>query len=61
MEFGFREPAAAEHYAGALSDVGDVGKRIGVEEDEIGTVASRDQTEGVFGFKIFTDVFCSRV
>lgn len=57
MEFGFREPAAAEHHAGALSDVGDVGERIGVEEYEIGAVAGGDEAEGVFGFKIVADVF----
>ena len=60
MEFGFREPAAAEHHAGALGDVGDVGERIGVEEYEIGAMAGGDETESVFGFKVGADVFCSR-
>ena len=42
MEFGFGKPAAAEHHAGALSDMGDVSKRIAVKEDKISAMADGD-------------------
>ena len=57
MEFGFGEPAAAEHHAGAFLDVADRLQRVRVEEQQVGAVAGGDEAERVFGFQIIADVF----